>query len=148
MKNLFALCIMLMSLVLLPTIGCKKNDNSTPLSTDDTTPLPSSMKGYELYSWDDNGVWHFTLITGTNRLKNESEIITPGNNTGIDGWVKITTVGVDAVKATLQRLPKGENVYWETYAGPIFVFPPQQMVDDLKAYCTSIGVTLETAGSK
>ena len=34
--------------------------------------LPHSMKGYELYLWQDNGQWHFTLITGTNRNPGEA----------------------------------------------------------------------------
>jgi hypothetical protein len=137
-----------MFLMLLLSIGCKKDNNSTPTSTDDTTPLPSSMKGYELYSWEENGMWHFTLITGTNRLKIESEIIAPGDNISSDGWVKINTVGINAIKETLGRLSKNENVFWENYASPLFVFPPQQTIDDLKAYCASIGVTLATGGSK
>jgi len=42
-------------------------------STTSKEPLPSSMKGYELYSWQEEGQWHFTLVTGTNRNKTLSE---------------------------------------------------------------------------
>jgi len=52
-------------------------------------PLPRSMKGYELYSWQEQGQWHFTLITGTNRNKQLEEIISDGNTVSEDGWVKI-----------------------------------------------------------
>ena len=48
-------------------------------------PLPHSFKGYEIYSWPQDNLWHYTLITGTNRDKTVQEIIT-GNNTvsGLD----------------------------------------------------------------
>ena len=37
-------------------------------------PLPESLKGYELYSWQAGGEWLFTLTTGTNRIKSFEEI--------------------------------------------------------------------------
>jgi hypothetical protein len=48
------------------------------------TALPHSMKGYELYSWSQDGEWHFTLITGTNRNKTLEEIISPSNTVTAD----------------------------------------------------------------
>ncbi|MFC1940340.1 hypothetical protein ACFLXO_06645 [Chloroflexota bacterium] len=39
-----------------------------------TDKLPHSFKGYELYSWEEDNQWHFTLITGTNRTKTMEEI--------------------------------------------------------------------------
>ncbi|MCK5428442.1 MAG: hypothetical protein KAI94_03170, partial [Anaerolineales bacterium] len=37
---------------------------------------PTAVKGYELYSWyvEDEALWFYTLITGTNRLKTYNEI--------------------------------------------------------------------------
>jgi len=35
----------------------------TRLSIETVDQLPHSMKGYELYSWLEDGRWHFTLIT-------------------------------------------------------------------------------------
>ena len=34
----------------------------------------SSMKGYELYSWQEGGQWRFALLVGTNREKSVEEI--------------------------------------------------------------------------
>jgi hypothetical protein len=41
--------------------------NKLPITSIET--LPRSFKGYELYSWEEEGQWHFTLITGTDRTK-------------------------------------------------------------------------------
>ena len=74
--------------------------------------LPHSMKGYELYSWQENGQWHFTLITGTNRNKTLDEIVSNANIISEDGWVQIHVVGVDAIKTVLSRLPQNEEIFW------------------------------------
>jgi hypothetical protein len=47
----------------------------TALTISSVSALPGSMKGYELYSWQDKDGWHFTLITGTDRSKTLEEII-------------------------------------------------------------------------
>lgn len=74
--------------------------------------LPHSMKGYELYSWQENGQWHFTLITGTNRHKTLEEITSKINIISQGGWVKIHVVGVDEIKSVLSRLPQSEYILW------------------------------------
>ena len=73
--------------------------------------LPHSMKGYELYSWEEDNQWHFTLITGTNRTKTMEEITSREDFISETGWVKIRVVGADAIKDILSRLPQGESVY-------------------------------------
>jgi hypothetical protein len=59
----------------------------------DAGPLPPSLKGYELYSWQAAGRWYFTLITGTNRNKQLEEITSPGSTESGEGWVKIRVAG-------------------------------------------------------
>ncbi|UCH87896.1 MAG: hypothetical protein JSV49_06400, partial [Thermoplasmata archaeon] len=73
--------------------------------------LPDSMKGYELYSWQVENDWYFTLITGTNRLKGYEEI-TSDEDIIKDGWVKITVRDIDSIKTILGQLPKSEEVFW------------------------------------
>jgi len=51
--------------------------------------LPHSMKGYELYSWLEDGQWHFTLITGTNRNKTVEEIGSREDVISETGWVRV-----------------------------------------------------------
>lgn len=60
------------------------------------------MKGYELYSWKVKGKWHYSLLSGTNRVKSFDEITT--NRT--------IRVGDAALKSELKNLPKGEEVFW------------------------------------
>lgn len=81
---------------------------------DNAKPLPSSMKGYEIYCWydEEQDSWHYTLITGTNRLKTYKEITTEEDTITCGGWVKITVTGKDALKALLARLPEGQEVIW------------------------------------
>jgi hypothetical protein len=100
--------------------GCSDDANEAPgasLAIDASTRvgapavddlLPRGFKGYELYSWGDQGDVCFTLITGTNRLKTRSEL--QGPNAVVDGMVVLTGCGIGALEATLARLPRGEQV--------------------------------------
>lgn len=35
-----------------------------------------SLKGYELYSWQNGNDWFFSLVVGTNRNKSVKEVLT------------------------------------------------------------------------
>lgn len=108
--------------------------------------LPRSFKGYELYSWEEEGQWYFTLITGTNRLKTIEEITSEGDLISETGWVKIRVVGADAIKDVLSRLPEGEAVFWydELHTGEStetdLQLPPEQMVDAIERYTEQCGL--------
>ena len=108
--------------------------------------LPRSFKGYELYSWEDEGQWHFTLITGTNRLKTIEEITSQGDFVSETGWVKIQVVGADAIKDVLSRLPEGESVFWcdELHIGQStetdLQLPPEQIADAIEEYAKQCGL--------
>lgn len=138
MKNKF---LVLLALVLLVSglVACKAAPQD---------PLPRSMKGYELYSWQDAGQWHFTLITGTNRNKTLSEIVIGENGSPDSDWVNLHVVGVDAVKALISRLPSGE---WLSWGGGTFItepgelsikldLPSQNIIDDIKAWVKKCGL--------
>ena len=112
--------------------------------------LPRSLKGYELYSWQSNDQWCFTLITGTNRNKSPEEIQSGKDTVMAEGWVRISVQGVDAIKNVLGRLPQHEEVVWlsgqwlgqaQDQAEPI-AFPPRQIIDDIRTYCEQHGVVL------
>jgi hypothetical protein len=66
----------------------------TRLTAAMVSQLPKSGKGYELYSWSDNGRWHFTLITGTNRNKNLAEILSQEDFISEAGWVKVQVTSI------------------------------------------------------
>jgi hypothetical protein len=108
--------------------------------------LPQSFKGYELYSWEEEGQWHFTLITGTNRLKTIEEVTSEGDSISETGWVKIQVAGADAIKDVLSRLPEGESVFWcdELHTGQStetdLQLPPEQIVDAIEEYAGQCGL--------
>jgi ABC-type glycerol-3-phosphate transport system substrate-binding protein len=139
--------LFLLTLVLLLTVlpAC----SSAP-----TVPLPRSMKGYELYSWQNGGEWYFTLITGTNRNKSLEEITSEFNTESPDGWVDIHAVGIEEIKAILHRIPAGEFVIW---AGGGFVQSPEaataklvlptvDTVNEIKEYANQLGLDFTVSG--
>jgi len=121
--------------VLVPNIGATSIEK-----------LPRSFKGYELYSWEDEGQWHFTLITGTNRIKTIEEITSKEDSISENGWVKIQVVGADAIKDVLSRLPEGESVFWcdelhiEQSTETDLQLPPGQVADAIEEYAKQCGL--------
>ncbi len=116
------------------------------LSITSVEELPHSSKGYELYSWEEDGQWHFTLITGTNRIKTLEEITSEEDSISETGWVRIQVVGADAIKDVLSRLPEGESVFWcdELHIGqPTEIdiqLPPEQITDAIEKYANQCGL--------
>ena len=145
---------LLVSLAALAVPACTGNTTPTvslPASSPIiATPLPHSLKGYELYSWQVNTDWQFTLITGTNRTKSVEEIIAGENTVTEDGWVKISVHGVEAIKVVLSGLPPREEIFWlakphleqaQNQVGPIAI-PPQETIDVLQEYCKQLDLRL------
>ncbi len=119
------------------------------LSIDDIDKLPSSMKGYELYSWEEAGQWNFTLITGTNRSKFIEEIISGDNIISEVGWIKIHVVGVEGIESVLAKLPPNEYVFWSaglmSSSGTSLVvmeYPPQSVTDEIGEFAAGLGLVL------
>jgi len=127
---------------------------ATPLPTLDLShfpnPLPESMKGYELVSWQSGGEWNFTLVTSTNRSKTFEELLAPDSSVSADGYVKITVPGVDGIKKVLVMLPARTEIFWngmdlsgQVPEGTIyFAYPEKLIMDDLINFCTKHDVTL------
>jgi hypothetical protein len=57
--------------------------------------LPHSMKGYELYLWQEEGQWHFTLTTRINRNRMREGIMSNESIISEAGWVQIHVVGIE-----------------------------------------------------
>jgi len=116
------------------------------LSITSIEKLPRSFKGYELYSWEEEGQWHFTLITGTNRIKTIEEITSKGDFISETGWVKIQVVGADTIKYVLSRLLEGESVFWcdELHIGQStetdLQLPPEQIADTIEEFAKQCGL--------
>jgi len=113
--------------------------------------LPRSLKGYELYSWEEDCQWHFTLITGTDRTKTIEEITSKGESVSETGWVKIHVVGVDAIKGVLSRLPGGGSVFWcdESHIGQSIEMdlqlPPEEIAHAIEEYARQCGLDFVVA---
>jgi hypothetical protein len=112
--------------------------------------LPQSMKGYELYSWQKDGEWYFTLITGTNRNKTIEEITSSENTVGGDGLLKITVQGVEDLKTVLGLLPKDETIIWPNDPGiepglfdrTRLTLPPLEMVEEVQEHSRQLELDL------
>jgi len=117
-----------------------------------TCPLPHCMKGYELYSWQEDDEWHFTLISGTNRTKAATEIVAPVYTVSQDGWVQLHAAGVEVIETTLSRLPPGESVHWLSALSAgnddiVFSLPPQSVVDTIVGHAATCGLDLRVAAN-
>lgn len=92
------------------------------------------MKGWELYSWQEEGQWSFSLLEGTNRTKSIEEIQSPG--TRLDG--------IDALRPALEELESGEWVTWwgPSWTGEALEFPSADLVEQVRTMCEERGLQL------
>jgi hypothetical protein len=97
------------------------------------TPFPESMKGYELYSWQDGNQWNFSLLVGTNREKTLEEI--KAENTILRG--------VDALTAALEQMPAGQYITWSSRE--TLSFPAEDVIEQIEKVCTDQGLILNRA---
>ena len=90
-----------------------------------------SMKGYELYAWESEGRWWFSLLLGTNRAKTVGEVTDPGN----------TLKSLDALVKQLSTLPVGEFISLLPLPGSDdMVVPPREILNEIGALCESRGL--------
>src|SRR4030095_14490717 len=97
------------------------------------TPFPESMKGYELYSWQDGGQWKFSLMIGTNRMKTLEEIKS----------ADILLTGVDELTSTLKNIPSGQYITWSSRE--TLDFPPDEIRNQVEVTCKEAGLILNIA---
>jgi hypothetical protein len=97
------------------------------------TPFPESMKGYELYSWQEGSQWKFSILVGTNREKTLDEIKAEGT----------VLHGVEALTAALEQMPAGQYITWSSRE--TLSFPPDEVVEQIEDTCTEQGLILNRA---
>lgn len=96
--------------------------------------LPAeSMKGFELYSWQEEGQWKFSLLVGTNREKTPDEI--KSTDTVLDG--------VDRLRSALENISPGEYITWSTKES--LSFPPDEIIKQVEQICRDQGLNLSIA---
>ena len=96
-------------------------------------PFAESMKGYELYSWQEGDQWKFSLLIGTNRDKTLEEIKS----------ADVVLADVDALLATLEKIPAGQYVTWSSKE--TLSFPPQDIRRQVEQVCKDKGLILNIA---
>ena len=97
------------------------------------TPFAESMKGYELYSWQEGGQWKFSLLIGTNREKTLDEIKS----------ADVVLSGVDALTSTLEKIPTGQYITWSSKE--TLSFPPDDIRSQVEQVCKDQGLILNIA---
>jgi hypothetical protein len=104
---------------------------------------PAPMKGYHLFTWKQNGEWHYSLSTGTNREPTYDEITAKAT----------VAVGTSEFEARLKRLPAGTEVFWHSDAppglkrpasGPMISFkqPSRKRIEKVRSLCEKLGIKL------
>lgn len=106
--------------------------NNVTENNSNTKTQELSFKGYEIYTWKENGVQVFSLLLGTNREKTADEI-------------KKAKIDFDTLVSKISNLAKGEFVTL-LFAGMHQSLPPaelnEEMKQKLKALCNEKGINL------
>ena len=97
------------------------------------TPFAESMKGYELYSWQEGGGWKFSILVGTNREKSLEEIKS----------AETVFSGVEELTSALERMPEGQYVTWSSKE--TLPFPPEEIIEQVEKICEELGLILNRA---
>jgi hypothetical protein len=118
--------------------GCSTASNSarsgSAMSESRAKSFSTSFKAYEMYSWQKNGKWYFTVIEATNDSKSPSDIMKRGD----------VAEGLDEALDMLEFVPKGADLYWNLRNMQGFQYPPYKMSTTIKSFCRRKGINLET----
>lgn len=105
-----------------PDINRKEGD--TPISRG-----KESFKGWELYSWNENGQWFYSLLIGTNRIKTCDEVKNP------DAKKNLAQI-LDEIR----KLAPEQYLGWSINMGAApkdcnLAYPPKGEVEQIRALC-------------
>ena len=133
-------------------IKCDKSDNIIDTKESqfaDIEELPHLMKGYELYSWQKDDNFVYTLLPGTNRIKTFEEI--SGDNKIEEEGEGFTSISYNDLKVVITKLPDDELIFWEGAnwielawgSNPNNIcLPSEKVQNDLLKYCNEHNVRL------
>src|SRR5262245_49071747 len=97
------------------------------------TPFGESMKGYELYSWQEGNQWKFSLLVGTNREKTLDEIKS----------ADVVLSSMDALQSKLEEIPAGQYITWSSKE--TLALPPEDIIKQVEQTCKDEGLILNIA---
>ena len=130
--------------------ACAGTDACITFAPGEPTPPPptpsGAMKGYELYSWPAGGEWHFSLLTGTDRVKTYAEVT--GRESSPDAPLTDGTAG--DLLAALDRLPSSAQIIWRGAEAleqigmepHDLALPPQTIINDVTEHADETGANL------
>ena len=119
----FILCVLMLVVFV---SGCQSMaPKPTEQAINPLLPIPGAktMKGYELYSWQEESQWYFSVLIGTNREKTLEEIQAP------DARLK----GIEELQPLLESIPAGEYITW--WSRESLAFPPEEMLKQVQEIC-------------
>ena len=110
--------------------------------------IPTPFKGWELYSFERDGKWHYTLIFGTNRMKWLDEIVFEEGDSDEEGIYH--RIGTGEVISLLSRLESNADILWRsgvdiepsTESDVTFSLPPQDILIAISHYASEFGLDL------
>jgi hypothetical protein len=120
----FVLCAILFALL---AVACQPANPLVP------EPGVESMKGFELYSWEKDDQWRFSILIGTNREKTLEEIQSPD----------ATLQGIEELKTALESIPTGQFITW--LERDQLTFPPEDLIQQVVEICKKQGLELSIA---
>ncbi len=126
--------VALLVLALLSVCACGAFEPAIePTGIPTSAPGARSMKGYEMYSWQMRGVWYFSVVVGTDRIKTYDEISS----------AELRVQGLEALESELDEPPRGERVFWSAQRVANTALPPVRMIEQISGYCRERGIQLE-----
>ena len=100
----------------------------------DTLIIESSGTGWELYSWQNNSGWRYSLMVGTDKINTSEAVLSNPYNVN----------GREQLKLLIRSLPSGEEIVWfgpewisENMKGltSIYEMPPLLTQYDIHSFC-------------
>ena len=124
--------------------SCSKKKPQSIGFNPDTVTINHSVKGWELYSWQEPEVRWYSLIEATDRTKSFSEVST--------NFLKVP--GEISLEQLLGRFPKGEIITllgpgwlsncWKSSYGNLSL-PPEEEIARITACCDRQGLVFQLA---
>lgn len=137
--------VIVISLILLPGIGCDREGFPAGRFNPDTVNFGRSMKGWELYNWKSGTDWKHSILVGTNRIKTLEEVMQN----------PLAVTGTDSLKRLINRIPEEEWLFWigKAWLGSCWPYdsgelclPDTLVINQIRALCKERNIQLMVDG--
>ena len=117
----------MLAMLVVIAAACAPRDDATAEVSAETR---GAMKGYELYEWQDDRQWYFSLLIGTNREKTLEEIQSPDS----------ALQGFEELRLAVVGIPSGQYVTWSPL--DTAEFPPENVIESVEQLFEDHGLKL------